>query len=310
MKSPSEIRNARLIVNPNAGNGKVSKHLSGIVSALHAAGLDVQVTETIAPGHATTLVQSFNGLPSVVIAVGGDGTVNEIVNGLAHPESVLAVIPTGTGNDFARLIGVPDIPRALEGVQRGYVETFDTAMLRIVAADGEVTERAFINTMGVGFDAAVAVRVSKVSLGRGIIPYLIAVLSTLRRFTAVPATLIWDGVTLDADLFLATIGNGTTSGGGFMLTPAACPDDGLLDLCLVKDVRIRRVLRILPKTFQGGHVHEKEVLVARAASFRIDLAQPLAIHADGEIVSRTAVRVEVRVCPRSIQLLTLRNVHP
>lgn len=304
----TDMNHIHFVVNPNAGGGRHRKRLPFVLQSLRDRGVSFTITETIARGHATELVRSLDGEANCIVAVGGDGTVNEVVNGLQHPGQVLGVVPCGRGNDFARLIGVATPARAAHALLHGETETFDRVLLRIDEKTGRTIEHSFINTMGVGFDAEVAVRVSGGSFGTGFLPYLGAVFTTLRRYQAVPATLSWDTHRLETELFLATLGNGTTSGGGFVLTPNARPDDGFIDLCLVQSVSVPRVLRILPKTFRGGHITEREVLTSRSAAFVIELASPLPVHADGEIVTRCAVRLEAVIRQGDVQIRTLRTI--
>jgi diacylglycerol kinase (ATP) len=295
------------LVNPCAGGGRHRKRLPAVLAELRLRGVHYDVTETSAPGHATALVRALGDRERVFIAAGGDGTVNEVLNGMSHPDSVLGVLPAGTGNDFARLLGVRTPARAAEAIWRGRIERFDRIALRIVDAAGRSFEHAYVNTMGVGFDAVVGLRASQSTIGKGILPYLLAVFSTLRGYRAVPASITWEERGIQTELFLATLGNGTTSGGGFRLTPDALPDDGLLDMCLVGSVRIPRVLRILPRTLNGGHVREPEVTMARAPFCTIELASPLPVHTDGEIITREAVRIEAAVEPSSVNVLSMRD---
>jgi diacylglycerol kinase family enzyme len=125
--------------------------------------------------------------------------------------------------------------------------------------------------------------------------YLAAVFSTLLRYRACEASVRADGEAWQVALFLAAIGNGTTSGGGFMLTPGALPDDGMLDLCCVRDLPLHRILRVLPKTFSGGHTREPEVRLARAARIRLELAAPQAVHLDGEVLSERVAEIDVAI---------------
>ena len=286
-----------VIINPAAGHGKGRRIAGKALSGLRDRGLYAQEYVTEGRGHATSIAAGLpdDGLPLMVL--GGDGTLNEVINGLkalSHPITVLAA---GTGNDFARLLGYRKLGRALDALTSGLTRRIDIAEVEVIDEDGGVLRRRFINSMGVGFDAAVAVRVAGSTRGTGMLPYLIAVARELRRYRSVNATIVHNNREIVSSLFLACIGNGTSSGGGFRLTPAACPDDGMLNLCHVRDVGVLRVLRVLPLALKGLHIDEPEVTVAEAKHFRISLDLPLSVHLDGEIMSKHARTLIVRVLP-------------
>ena len=183
----------------------------------------------------------------------------------------------------------------LDAVLRDRRRTVDAAKVDLVDEDGMHLSRRFVNAVGIGFDAAVAIDVSNGSTGRGILPYLIAVFRVLRHYSSVPSRIAYRNTELDASLFLACIGNGTTSGGGFRLTPRADVSDGLLDLCHVRQVSTGRVLQVLPRALNGSHLAAPEVTYDQAAHFDVALDFPLPVHVDGEILSPRARRLVVTV---------------
>lgn len=284
-----------IIVNPAAGRGRAARSIDAITAALAAAGTECTVFTSPHPAGLAGHVAALDRAVPVLGIVGGDGTVNEVVNALHDGAIPLCVFPAGTGNDFSRLLGIRTIEDAVAALAAGQRRTLDMAEVRAVDEDGAALDSRFINTMGVGFDAAVAARVQRVRFLSGMPRYLAAVAGTLRRYRACDASFESDTETWNVSLFLAAIGNGTTGGGGFVLTPGALPDDGLLDCCCVRDLPLRRILRVLPKTFSGGHTGEPEVRLSRSRRFRIALAAPQAVHLDGEILSERVVSLEVRV---------------
>lgn len=292
-----------LIVNPTAARGRTGARLSRLCRALDAAGISYEIHTSEYPDHAVELLARIGGTARTVVAVGGDGTVNQTVNAARAHDVLLGVLPTGTGNDFAHQLGVARLRDAIDTLKNGRERRFDVAEVSILESRGTVLTRRFINTMGVGFDAAVGARARNHG-GSGILPYLAAVMHELRVWKAVDARITHDGVVRELPLFLATVGNGRRSGGGFLLTPAALPDDGLLDLCVARDMSRGRVLRVLPRTFNGSHLTAPEVETARATSFSIELDAPLALHLDGEIMSTDVVRIDVRVVPSAQRVLT------
>ena len=293
-----------IILNPKAANGKPLRILPLLTDALNQRKIRYDLFISERPRHATEYILSLDGEARTLIAVGGDGPVNEVVNGIQHSSTRFSVIPAGTGDDFARLLGISSIDHCLNALENNSTRTFDMGRIDFEEATGEKKTHAFINTMGIGFDAAVAHRVVQSKTGKGILPYLIAVFQTLRSYEATPVTIRFLQEEKKEKLFLASIGNGTTSGGGFILSPRAKPNDGLLDLCLVRDIKTLRVLRVLPKTFKGKHLSESEVFYQQAPAFDVALTDPRVIHADGEIISTQAVHVSVSLQGSKLQVLS------
>ncbi|MCZ7557229.1 MAG: diacylglycerol kinase family lipid kinase [Bacteroidia bacterium] len=286
-----------LIVNPAAGRGRGGRVHREVLKKAHDHGWHVNEYVTGGRGHATTIAAKLPDDEAPLLVLGGDGTMNEVINGLRHRSHPVGLVPIGTGNDFARLLRLRDTDDALHALREGKRRVVDTALVDVVNEDGTVERRRFINSMGIGFDAAVAVDVANVRLGSGMLPYLISVFRVLRTYEAVPSTITFSNVEISSTLFLACIGNGTTSGGGFRLTPHAHADDGLLDLCHVRSTPMRRILAVLPKALSGTHVHAPEVRMERAAHFNVALDFPLPVHLDGEILTRQARRLVVTCLP-------------
>lgn len=286
-----------LILNPAAGKGRSSRRLRDVLHALREANFAVEEYVTARRMHAAEIAAALPDDGAPLCVAGGDGTLNEVINGLRPGSHPIGVLPLGTGNDFATVLGMRSMKDTLDALLRDRRRTVDAAKADVIDEDGGLITRRFINAIGIGFDAAVAMRVSNGSTGRGIIPYLLAVFRVLRRYEAVPSVTAFHNTELDASLFLACIGNGSTSGGGFRLTPNADISDGLLDLCHARQLSTRRVLQVLPRALHGSHLSAPEVTSAQAAHFDIALDFPLPVHVDGEIVTARARRIVVTVMP-------------
>jgi diacylglycerol kinase (ATP) len=295
-----------LIVNPAAGRGRGGRQHRDVLRKAHESGWQVNEYVTGGRGHATTIAAKLPEDGAPVLVLGGDGTLNEVINGLRNRSHPVGLVPIGTGNDFARLLRLRNAEETLQAMRRGHRLLVDAAVVDVVNEDGTVERRRFINSMGIGFDAAVAVDVAKVRLGSGILPYLLSVFRLLRSYEAVPSTVAFNNAEISTSLFLACIGNGRTSGGGFRLTPDAMADDGLLDLCHVRSLSKLRVLQVLPKALSGSHVRCPEVHMARAAHFDIALDFPLPVHLDGEILTRQARRLVVSCMPGAYEFFVTR----
>ncbi len=304
---------AHVLLNPAARGGRNAALRPALEAALQDAGIDATIHTTAAPGDAEPLARALGHAGETVVVAGGDGTIHEAVNGLIHTAGVLGVLPLGTGNDFAHALGMVDslaeAARQLAGAPRVAVD-----LGRVRWTDGTGThERLFSNGLGAGFDAHAAALAAETKWLGGRAAYLAAVLRTLwawrkplhRARTHVLADAHdEDPLGHDGPLFLCAVGNGHSVGGGFHLTPDAVPNDGLLDVCLVRHLPTRRALKLLPTTFTGGHVGEAEVTIARLPGFGLDVASgALAVHADGEILTRDAIRFEVEVQPGAITAL-------
>jgi diacylglycerol kinase (ATP) len=290
-----------LILNPVAGKGR-GRGLVGLVEeAFRARGFTYELLETSAPGDATRLAASARG--DVVVALGGDGTVNEIANGLVGTQKVLGVLPAGSGNDFIKAVGIPkDFQASLEVLFRRRELRVDVGYVR-TARTGEAKEaqgRYFVNGVGVGFDAAVAVRKAEIKSMSGVLVYVVAVFQTLGKFTPPHFVAEFDGARSESTNLLIAIGNGPCAGGGFYLTPDAKIDDGLFDVCLVDAVSIPTILRLMPKVMLGKHRNAKQVKFLRAKRITLKSEHPFCVHADGEIVGRNVNSVEVSMCDETL----------
>ena len=286
-----------LILNPAAGKGRSGRRLREVLHALQEANYVVEEYGTARRMHAAEIAAALPDDGAPLCVAGGDGTLNEVINGLRPGSHPIAVLPLGTGNDFAAQLGTRSVKDTLDALLRDRRRTVDAAKADVIDEDGGLITRCFINAIGIGFDAAVAMDVSNGSTGRGIIPYLIAVFRVLRHYEAVPSVTAFRNTELDASLFLACIGNGSTSGGGFRLTPKADISDGLLDLCHARQLSTMRVLQVLPRALNGSHLSAPEVTYAQAAHFDVALDFPLPVHVDGEIVTPRARRIVVTVMP-------------
>jgi diacylglycerol kinase (ATP) len=272
------------------------------------AGHELKWGATQAPGHAVALAQTAarTGCP-LVVAVGGDGTVNEVINGLlsATPPAdadlpALGVVPIGSGNDFAWGAGLPLDPAvACQRLFDGQTRRIDVGHVR--EAGGRA--RYFCNGCGAGFDAQVALQVERLKWLRGFLIYLVAVLKTLIFHHQVPLLRIAvDEREWTQPSMMLTVGNGRRLGGGFLVTPEAQMDDGLLDVCIAGQLSRLGILLILPRFMRGTHVTHAQVQMARARSVCVASPVPLAIHLDGESFATAAREFEFSVVPGALGL--------
>ena len=242
-----------------------------------------------------------------IVAVGGDGTIQSAVSGFVlaaretSPESRLALVPAGRGNDLARSLRIPaSFEAALQLALEG--EAFCLLDAGLANVDGVQT--VFANALGIGFDAAVAVRAKRVPLA-GFPAYMAAALASLAIEPGpwrLLATL--DGVPRTENFTLLSLGNGSTTGGGFRLTPDADPSDGRLDFCAGVGAGRWALLGLLPLALLGRHRNHPRITLGRCESVTVLAEGGVPVHADGEVLSAAAHRIEVRLLPGAVRVVT------
>jgi YegS/Rv2252/BmrU family lipid kinase len=275
------------IVNPVAGRHAAPRIWSRIHAEVPAAR-DWDCVTTERPGHARQLAAAAaDKAYARVVAVGGDGTISEVANGLARSETALGIIPAGTGNDLAHSLGIPGDPLAAAHLAaHGASSPLDVGELRT-----DATHTYFLNVAGFGFDAEVAWRANRLpKRGGGTLPYVLGVVHTLWRYAASGMRISIDGQTVDRRVFLVAVGNCPTYAGGMRIVPSARPDDGLLDVCLVSHLSRVEVLRLLPRMYSGGHVRHPAVELFRCRELSADANGRVLCQADGELVGGLPAR--------------------
>jgi diacylglycerol kinase (ATP) len=296
------MRRFYAIVNPVAGRGAAPRAWAAVRAVLARAGAEVEMAETRRHGHAAELAEAAAraGWPAV-LALGGDGTVHEVANGLLRAAgdgetAALGIVPVGSGNDFALIAGLPRDPaEAARRIASGGERRVDV---------GRVGGRWFTNGVGIGLDARVAVEANRSRFGRGIVIYLWALARVLRAFRPPVMRVEIDGAeVIERPLTLVTVGNGGRHGGGFWICPGARIDDGALDVCVCDGLSKPQILRLLPRVMRGTHVGASCVHMRHARRVRITSTAPLAVHADGEILFEDARELEIEIHPGRLRLL-------
>lgn len=272
-----------LVFNPVAGKGRASRALGSIERFLTDHGLTYELLTTKREGHATELAA---GTPAgaTVVALGGDGTVHEVVKGIMNgaPDQLsngrrLAVVPVGSGDDFAFSLGIPrdDLEAALQRLVAPTVVTVDVGFV-----DGE----PFANSTGVGFDAEAAYRVrTSPKFLKGLAAYLYGTLSALGSFRPVSVRVVVDGAEVySGPSLLVSLQNGPRAGGSFLFAPQARNDDGLLDVLVAGEFSRLGAIGILPRLMKGKHLSDPRVLMFRGSEVALEWELPQRGHADGE----------------------------
>ena len=294
---------AHVIVNPAAGRGAAGRAADDVARAFRAQGWVVEMQRTRGPGDAVTLAgEAAKAGAQRVIAVGGDGTVHEVANGLIAADSgaALGVVPLGSGDDFAKVVGTFRLAPA-------------AAVARIVTAAprrvdvGRTCGEYFVNSCGFGFGPAVVRSRNAMPNLKGFLSYLVPIVRTFAVFR--PPCFAVESVEHreTGEMMMVEICNGTTAGGSYRFAPAADVADGRLDVCLIRKVSIPRFLVALPRVMRGTHtaMHEFSLFQTAQVTIRCPDA-PLLMHLDGELREPDVRECTVEAVPARLTVLMAR----
>lgn len=301
-------RKVKLILNPMADRGHAWKVANKLRPILADYG-NADWSGTVYPTHATELARQA-GMEGyeMVIAVGGDGTVHEVVNGLmqvpADRRPILGIVPAGSGNDFAHALGLPmKADHALVHALKGESSAVDISLM----SDEHGRKEYFDNTAGLGFDTVVTIRSRKLLLLRGFLMYLAAVIQTIIfNHRSMKIRFETDVDSWEDEAMLVAVCNGPREGGGFVLAPKAKINDGILDYILIRNCSRLMMFRLLPEVMKGTHEKFKKVRTGQIKTFSLVSDRPLYIHLDGEIYTNFSSNLhEVRfeVLPGALQVV-------
>jgi diacylglycerol kinase (ATP) len=269
------------IVNPVAGSGSAKSQLPWLEKMISKENIDAEIVFTEHKGHAEELSAIYleKGF-RFIIGVGGDGTLNEIARPLINrPEIIIGLIPAGTGNDFIQILGFPD-----RFSEKDWERFFRRNIIPMDA--GSVNGMIFLNGMGLGFDAQVAAEnydsEGNVKEG-GKNRYIWQIIKTLLFFREKRMKVLSETGGTETDCFINTISIGRRFAGGFLLTPKAIANDGLLDVCSIKRLSLPERFKILLKVPEGKHINDRRVSYYQTAGLRLEFPEVVPFHVDGEL---------------------------
>jgi len=298
----NESRKAKIILNPYAGRWKAQRAIPDVERACREVGLDYELALTTGPDHGIELARQavLEGY-SPIISAGGDGSISEVVNGMLEasggecPPVPLGIIPLGSADDLADMLGLPKEPlAACRVIVAGRERRLDL---------GRVNGRYFDNNSAVGLEPMVTITQQEMVRVKGTPRYILAAVKTILAHRPWRMRLEWDGGEHEGPTALVSVGNTRRTGGAFFMTPRAEPDDGLLDFVFARGMSRLRLLRLLPTTFDGSHVEQPEVRYERTTRLTITCDPPTPIQADGELFERAATRVTYEVLPARLRVL-------
>ena len=274
-----DLMKVKVIMNPVAGRGKAQKAKPLLVETLHSYDCEYHLEETKGPRHATEIAQNAvkSGFDLIIVA-GGDGTINQVVNGMANSKIPLGVVACGTGNDFAAALGMPADPvAAVRQIMEGEIQQVDLC---------RINDQYFISSAGAGFDGEVAFTVNQgFRWIRGMTAYLLGALKTLFTYKPRWIKLTVDGLVIEFRATLVAVTNAPTYGGGFKVNPGARLNDGLLDICAAEAMSIPGILCRMPLLMVGRHQGLKKVKMMKGRNITLESDQLLHCQLDGEVIT-------------------------
>jgi diacylglycerol kinase (ATP) len=291
----------KIIVNPYAGRWKAQAAIPDIERACQKIGLDYELVVTDGPGHGIELAcQAALAGFSPIVSAGGDGSISEVVNGLmqaAGDEAAvpLGVIPLGTADDFADMLGLEKgVEAACRVILAGHTRVVDV---------GCVNGRFFDNNSAMGLEPMVTITERRMKRIKGTPRYILAALKAIVNHEPWRVRMAWDDGEYEGMVALVSVGNTRRTGGAFWMTPRAEPDDGCLDFVFAGKLGRIKLLRLLPTTFDGSHVERPEVTYVRTTRLTIECDPPTPIQADGELFDLSATRIEYTILPGRLQVI-------
>jgi len=300
----------KIILNPTAGRGVAGKSVPQIEDLLRGHRLDFNLVLTERPWHARDLAeQAAKEGFDVVVSASGDGTANEVLNGLMQAraqganKAAMGIIAVGTGNDFAYGMGVPiGLEAGCSALAEDYRRRVDVGLLK----GGDYPDgRYFGNGVGVGFDAEAGFVAAKIRWLTGLLLYLVAALETIFIYYKAPKVrILYDDKQLIQPSLMVSIMNGQRMGGGFYMAPQGNPADGCFDLCIAETAGKGRILQLIPYFMKGTQATQKEVKTGQARKVTVTaLEGTLPVHCDGETVCYAGSELVIELLPGAIEFV-------
>jgi len=305
----NNVKQYSIIFNPTAGKGTAPKHIPVINEFLQKHNINYQIHLTKSIGHASELAYELALKENIIISAGGDGTANEVINGLMKAKKeievipIFSVLPIGTGNDFAYGAHVP--PTLQESMQAIIEDKTYFLDIGIVQGGDYPDGRYFGNGIGVGFDTIVGLEAAKLKHIRGALGYVIAALKTLIIYPPAPEVeLKYDDTILEINPALVSIMNGNRMGGTFFMSPEANNCDGIFNLCMTEQGKRRKLLKAMMHYMKGTQSTLSDTTTLQSPEFHLKaLHGELAVHADGETICEAGNEIHVKCIPSALKII-------
>jgi len=285
----------KLIINPNSGKGSAFKKSQSIIAEFKKRNVDFEYELTNASREAVRIAREASGKFEKIVAVGGDGTVNEVGEGVVGGDSIFCVIPLGSGNDFAKELKIPSkINSAVDLLLNGSVRTIDVI---------KVNDRVSLNTAGVGFNALVSKNVGQIKYLRGVSVYIWGVVKSAVNYEAIPMKIVINDRVIEGKIFMVAICNSKSEGGGFIVAPEAINDDGFFDVTFIREIGYPKLLLNISSALNGKLNKLDEVKTIRSDKITIESEFPMPLHVDGEVVSMNSKYVEASILKGALRVI-------
>jgi len=302
--------NWQVILNPHAGCGKGRRDKDKIISILNHSGLQYRLFESEYAGHSFDLAKrlAINGETHFIVA-GGDGTLNEIVNGVFNGKNsqcdhiVIGMLPVGTGNDWIRTFGIPDhYQMAMNIILKGKTVVQDVGLVEYTEEEKNVS-RYFVNIAGFGFDAMVATHANSLKNNgmSGLMVYIESFLWSYFNHKADKTTVVIDGERLEVNLFSASVGIGKFNGGGMMQVPEANPVNGYFHITIIRNLGIWGILQNFLKLYNGTFVRDYRVSTHKGRQVQLTSEKPLSGEVDGESMGDSIF--SLKIIPHQLRVI-------
>ena len=287
-----------LILNPQAASGKAVQYFDRIFEFLKTNKVVFDYKETENRGHAEIIAkQAVEAGYEKIVMVGGDGTLNEVVNGIMKAEgtAILGILPIGTCNDFTKCADIPaDLDSALRTVVGNSTKSFDV---------GQVADRYFLNVIGVGFDVDIVQEMQQASGRNSFVKYLATVLKNILFYKGLPLSIKNSDLDFNGNILLLAIANGTSFGGNFNIASQADPSDGFFEIVMVNNVKPLMRFAVLSRVIRGTHANSKQVKIIKATELEISSESELIFQMEGEVFRSGQKQVLIRNISHGINLL-------
>jgi diacylglycerol kinase (ATP) len=303
-----------IVVNPISGRGYAKKVIPEIEAEMRKSGLDFQLVCTERPWHAAEIAEKAakSGAYDVIVSASGDGTANEVINGLMRARaagfnhSAFSILPVGTGNDMAYGLGMRGtLEEGIAALAQNQRTRIDIGFVR----GGDYPEgRYFVNGIGIGFDAVVGFVAVKIRWARGLLAYLTAVIQTVFIYFKAPTVEItYNDISYTQPALMVSIMNGQRMGGGFYMAPLGDPCDGQFDLCIASEVSRVRIFGLVPYFLKGTQASQPEITTGRTGKITVRAVKgSLPAHCDGETLCESGQELSAEIVPAAIEIVTTK----
>ncbi|ACF14330.1 diacylglycerol kinase catalytic region [Chloroherpeton thalassium ATCC 35110] len=301
------------ILNPAADKGRAKKRVDWLKKSLKRQELDTVIQLTTMPSEATAFASQAKTCAGIIVACGGDGTLNEVTQSLVHSDSVLGCLPIGSANDFFKNISEIEAEEAgISHLFNATVQPVDVGQV-FYQAEHTSSSRFFLNSFGLGFSGRIAKMAAAITWLKGDLTYIYALLKVAANYEAMQANVklhTQDGIiSLDQEkIYMLSIGNGKVEAGKFKIAPQAEINDGWLDVCILKDISRSDLPRWILKYLTGKQIGESQIVYAKAKKIEIELFRPECLHMDGEVIENVQGKLTIEVRPRALNVLSSKKL--